>query len=475
MTRIPEARTLNRASRRYDFIAVGGGSAGFNAARVAASLGKRVAIVDGAKTLGGLCILRGCMPSKTMLYSAEVLHLARQGRAFGLRIPLAKADMPAIQARKRRIICDFAAHRVKQLTAGRYDLYRSRARFVDAHTVELADGVRLRGRCFLIATGSKVSVPPVPGLRDVPFWTSDDVLDLDFVPASVIVLGGGIVACELSQFLHRIGTRVVLVQRSPHILRDHSAEAGGVLQQAFRDEGIELFAGTSIRRITHERRGFTVAFAQGGKVVTRRARHLFNALGREPDTAGLGLDAAGVKTDGEGRVIVNRWQRTSQKHIYAAGDVCGPHNIVHLAVAQGELAARHAFGVKGIRPVDYSLLLNVVFTEPQLATIGVQESDLQAKGRRYLSAAYPFNGHGKSILMEANYGYVKVIAEPGRGRILGAEIVGPNAGELIHCFSGPLAMRATVFDLLRAPWYHPTLAEIITYPLEAIADQVRSP
>jgi pyruvate/2-oxoglutarate dehydrogenase complex dihydrolipoamide dehydrogenase (E3) component len=456
----------------YDFIVVGGGSAGFNAARVAASLGRRVAIVDGAKPLGGLCILRGCMPSKTLLYSAEVLHLAQQGRAFGLRIPRAWAEMHALQARKRRIIGSFAAHRVKQLTAGRYDLYRSRARFVDAHTLELADGVRLRGRRFLIATGSKVSVPPVPGLQDVPFWTSEDVLNLDFVPASVIVLGGGIVACELSQFLHRIGARVVLVQRSSHILSDHSVEAGAVLQQAFRDEGIELFAGTSIRRITHERRGFTVAFAHGGKVVTRRARHLFNALGREPVTTGLGLDAAGVKTGGGGRVIVNRWQQTSRKHIYAAGDVCGPHDVVHLAVAQGELAARHAFGVKGIKPVDYSLLLNVVFTAPQLATIGVQESDLQTKGLRYLSAVYPFNDHGKSILMEANYGYVKVIAEPVRGRILGAEIVGRDAGELIHCFSGPLAMRATVFDLLRAPWYHPTLAEIITYPLEEIAAQV---
>jgi len=458
--------------KQYEFIVIGGGSAGFNAARVAASLGGRVAIVDGAKALGGLCILRGCMPSKTLLYSAEVLHLAQQSRAFGLSIPRAGADMKAIQARKRRIIGDFAAHRVKQLTSERYDLYRSRARFVDAHTLELADGARLHDRCFLIATGSKVSVPPVPGLKEVPFWTSDDVLELDFIPESVLVLGGGIVACELSQFLHRIGSRVVLVQRSPHILRDHSPEAGNVLQQAFRDEGIELFAGTRIRRISHERHGFTVVFAHGGKVVTRRARHLFNALGREPNTAGLALAAAGVKTGGDGRVIVNRWQQTSQQHIYAAGDVCGPHDIVHLAVAQGELAARHAFGVKGIKPVDYSLLLNVVFTEPQLATIGLRESDLQAKGRRYLSASYPFNDHGKSILMEANYGYVKVMAEPKRGRILGAEIVGKDAGELINCFGGPLAMRATVFDLLRAPWYHPTLAEIITYPLEEIAAQV---
>jgi pyruvate/2-oxoglutarate dehydrogenase complex dihydrolipoamide dehydrogenase (E3) component len=128
--------------------------------------------------------------------------------------------------------------------------------------------------------------------------------------------------------------------------------------------------------------------------------------------------------------------------------------------------------VHGLKPIDYGLLLNVVFTDPQLATIGRLERELAAAGVKYLTASYPFNDHGKSILMEANYGYVKVIAEPRRGRILGAEIVGKDAGELIHCFSGPLAMKATVFDLLRAPWYHPTLAEIVTYPLEEIAAKI---
>ena len=265
--------------KQYDFIVVGGGSAGFNAARVAAALGRTVAIVDGAKALGGLCILRGCMPSKTLLYSAEVLHHAQRGSEFGLRIPRAVAAMAAVHARKKRIIADFAADRVRQLTSGRYDLYRSRAHFADAHTLELADGTRLRARRILIATGSKVSVPPVPGLRDVPFWTSDDVLELDFIPASVIVLGGGIVACELSQFLNRIGARVLLIQRSPHILRDHSPEASQVLQQAFRDEGIELFAGTRIRGIRRTRPGFTAVFEHQGVILTRRARHLFNALG----------------------------------------------------------------------------------------------------------------------------------------------------------------------------------------------------
>ena len=460
--------------RNYDFVVIGGGSAGFNAARVAHDLGKKVAIVDGARHLGGLCILRGCMPSKTLLWSAQVLHLAQKGRTFGLRIPHVAVDMRALHARKIKIVGEFAEHRVRQLASGPYDLYRSRAHFLDPRTVELADGTRLRGKRFIVATGSRVSVPPVPGLAETPFWTSDDVLDLDHTPPSVIVLGGGIVACELAQFLRRIGSRVILIQRSPHLLRDHSPEAGAVVQQAFRDEGIELFTDTRIARVTGDTRGVSVTFEERttGQRVIRRARHLFNALGREPNLAGLDLIAAGVKLTPAGRVAVNRWQQTSQPHIYAGGDVCGPHDIVHLAVAQGELAARHAFRVKGAKPVDYSLLLNVVFTDPQLATIGALESELTERRQPFLAASYPFNDHGKSILMDANYGYVKVVAEPTRGRILGAEIVGHDAGELIHCFSGPLALRATVFDLLRVPWYHPTLAEIITYPLEEIAARI---
>lgn len=459
--------------KTYDFICIGGGSAGFNAARVAAGLGQKVAVIDGAKQLGGLCILRGCMPSKTLIYAAEVLHHARHADRFGLKVTGARADMKAVHARKKRIIADFARYRVDALEGGKFDLYRAHARFLDPHTVELSDGRRLRGRHFLIGTGSKVSVPPVPGLKEAKTWTSDEVLDLDYLPKSVIVLGGGIVACELAQYLSRMGSKVTLVQRSPNILRDHSDDASCVVQQAFRDEGIELFTDTKLASVSTDRMGrATVKFHHNGKLVTCRAAHLFNALGREPNTAGLNLAAAGVKTRPNGQIIINRWQQTSAPHIYAGGDCSGPHEIVHIAIAQGELAARHAARVKKLKPVDWSLLLNIVFTDPQLATIGVLERDLDEQGIKYLSAAYPFNDHGKSILMEANYGYVKVIAEPKRGRILGAEIVGKDAGELIHAFSAPLAMRATVRDMLRAPWYHPTLAEIITYPLEEIAEKL---
>lgn len=459
--------------KTYDLICIGGGSAGFNAARLAASLGRKAAVVDGAEELGGLCILKGCMPSKTLLYTAEILHHARHAEKFGLRVRGATADMKAVHARKKAIIADFAGYRQRALAAGKFALHRAHARFVDPHTVELSTGQKLRAKFFLVGTGSKISVPPVPGLAEAKFWTSDDVLDLDFVPKSVLVLGGGIVACELAQFLNRMGTRVTLIQRSQHILRDHSEAASTVVQRAFVDEGIELFAGTKITAIKQDARGTTVEFLHDGKPFTRRAAHLFNALGREPNTGGLGLDAAGVRTEPNGRVKINRWQQTSAPHIYAAGDCSGPAEIVHVAIQQAELAVRHAFAISGAKPVDYSLLLNVVFTDPQLATVGRLETELLERGTPYLSASYPFDDHGKSILMEAKYGYVKVLAEPKRGRILGAEIVGKDAGELIHCFSVAMAQRGTVFDMLRAPWYHPTLAEILTYPLEEIAEKIQ--
>jgi pyruvate/2-oxoglutarate dehydrogenase complex dihydrolipoamide dehydrogenase (E3) component len=460
-------------TKHYDLICLGGGSAGFNAARVAASLGKKAAVIDGAKELGGLCILKGCMPSKTLLYSAEVLHHARHAEKFGLRVRGAESDMRAVHARKVKIIGEFADYRQRALASGKFDLHRAYAKFVDERTVQLSNGWRLSADFFLIGTGSKISVPPVPGLAEAKFWTSDDVLDLDFLPKSVIVLGGGIVACELAQFLNRMGTRVTLVQRSRNILRDHSEAASTVVQRAFVDEGIELFAGTQITAIKQDARGTTVEFTHDGETITRRAAHLFNALGREPNTAALDLHCAGVRTRPNGRVVINRWQQSTTPHIYAAGDCSGPAEIVHVAIQQAELAVRHAFGVKGIKPIDYSLLLNVVFTDPQLATVGRLESQLQEDGIEYLTASYPFDDHGKSILMEAKYGYVKVIAEPKRGRILGAEIVGKDAGELIHCFSVAMAQRGTVFDMLRAPWYHPTLAEIVTYPLEEIAEKIR--
>lgn len=456
----------------YDFIVIGGGSGGYAAARTAREVTDSVAIVDGAKELGGLCILRGCMPSKTLLYSAEVLHQAKRGRTFGLDIPQAAADMPAVARRKKEIIGEFADYRRKSLESERFDLFRSFAHFVDHDVIELVDGSRLRGRKFVLATGSVVNCPPVPGLADIPAWDSDDVLNLDSVPESVIVLGGGTVGCELAQFLSRIGTKVTMIQRSPHILSDLSPDLAEVVEKTFLEEEIELFTGTSIQGLSQTDDEIEACFTCRGKETRIRAKHCFNALGRRPDTSALRLETAGVRTNPNGQIITNRFQQTSNPNIYAAGDCCSHVEIVHIAVQQGEIATGHALGHE-VEPLHYEDLLLVIFTDPQVATAGLSEEKIREKGVDFLTAQYPFDDHGKSILMEAKHGFVRVFAEAKSGRILGAEIAGKDAGELIHCFSVALTMKATVFDLLRTPWYHPTLSEIFTYPLEDIADAIK--
>ena len=460
-------------TRHFDHIVIGGGSGGFAAARTARERLPEVAIVDGAESLGGLCILRGCMPSKTLLYSAEILHQARRGESFGLRIPEAEADMRALHERKRRMVGEFVGDRRDQLESDRYTLFRSHARFTGPDRIELDDGTQLTADHFTVATGSVVAVPPVPGLADTPYWTSDHILELDHVPKSIIVLGGGIVACELAQFLRRIGADVLQIQRSPRILKAFPEAVGQTVGQTFRDEGIRLHTDTSLEEVRFADGRFHVRFRQGGETKDVSAPHLLNALGRRPAVDGLGLEAAGVETRKSGHILCDEMQRSTNPRIYACGDVAGPHEIVHVAILQGETAARHATG-RHAPPVDYDSLLTVVFTDPQVAVVGLSEADLRERGLAYLSAEFPFDDHGKSILMEAKAGYVKVLAEPATGTVLGAECVGRDGGELAHAMAVAVRLRAKVSDLLGVHWYHPTLSEIWTYPLEDIEERIEA-
>jgi pyruvate/2-oxoglutarate dehydrogenase complex dihydrolipoamide dehydrogenase (E3) component len=460
-------------AEHFDYVVIGGGSAGYAAARTARATFDDVAIIDDAAELGGLCILRGCMPSKTLIYSAEVLHLARQAGKFGMKVPHACADMAAIHGRKSAVIEDFASYRRGQIESGRFHLIRDRATFVDGKTLALAkSGRRITAGHFMIATGSVVNTPDIPGLEETPHWTSDDVLDLDFLPESVIVLGAGAVACELAQFLNRVGTRVIQIQRSPRILKQCPPEAAGVVARAFRDEGIELHTGTHLVSVERHGDGVLATFTGNGGTRQARAAHLFNALGRKPNTRRLGLAAAGVETHSNGQVRVNGMQQTTNPRIYAAGDVASPHEIVHIAIMQAEVAARHACG-ESPDPVNYDTRTGVVFTDPQVATAGIPLGEAAERGIETISAGYPFNDHGKSILMEAKYGYVKTWADRATGKLIGAECVGKDAGELIHAMAVGISTGASPADLLKVHWYHPTLSEIWSYPLEDLADKCR--
>ncbi len=462
----------NASTLEFDYVVIGGGSAGYAAARTAREHCQRVAIIDGAPELAGLCILRGCMPSKTLIYTAEMQHHARHASTYGLNVTTGRADMKRVRARKRAIIEDFADYRRQQLESERFTLLRARAEFVDSHTVRLSDGRTVRSKFFLIATGSVVAQPAVNGLDNPDIWTSDDVLDLDALPQSVIVLGGGIVACELAQYLSRMDVVVTQIQRSPHVLKDFPEAASDTVAKVFRNEGIELFTGTKLLGIRgNAKNGFSVAFEHGGKRLARSGERVLNALGRVPATTGLGLDKAGVELLRSGHIKCNEFQQSTCSHIYAGGDCAGPHEIVHLAILQGETAARHAFGFK-VTPYNEDHLVAVVFTDPQVAMAGRSAKQLKADGIDFVTASYPFDDHGKSILMEAKAGYVAIHAERNTGKVVGAECVGKEGGELVHALAVAITVGATVKDLLKVQWYHPTLSEIWSYPLEAIEEKL---
>lgn len=457
----------------YDLVVIGGGSGGYSGARTAAALGLRTLVVDGAEELGGLCILRGCMPSKTLLESAKRYRTISHAEEFGLSAGGSGFDAAKILARKRRLIGEFAEYRRGQLEDGRFDLLRGTAEFLSptALSVRRPDGSVevVEARSTLIATGSAIATPPVPGLATAGCLTSDDLLDREGIPESLIVLGGGPVALEMASYCRAFGARVTIIQRSPQILRGTDLDAAEALAGAMRADGIEIYTGTRLLRVERSPGGRRVAFLHGGREVSVEATEILNSLGRQaviPD--GLGAETS------DGKLAVNLHQQTSLPHIFAAGDVCSPLEVVHIAIQQGEVAARNAARFlsgdsEPMEEMDYCLKLFAVFTEPGFACVGAGEQELREQGLPFLTAQYPFNDHGKSLVMGETAGFVKLIVHAHTREILGATVVGPEASELIHEVVVAMRFHATAADLAAIPHYHPTLSEIWTYPAEELA------
>lgn len=467
-----------------DFLVIGGGSAGYAAARTASDLGLQTVVVEGGPAVGGLCILRGCMPTKALLESSHRVHAAAQGSEFGFRAGKVVPDWKRIQARKNALIGDFASHRVHQLNAGRFRFLRGRARFLDPQTVEiqpLGRGRRqmLRPRTVLLSTGSVVALRDFPGLAETGFITSDEAIVLERPLKSLAVLGGGAVALELAQYFHQLGVNVTVIQRSDRILSDADAAISSELEAAFAHQGLTLLTGTQLRAFERAGAGRKrVLFERNGRKQAVVAEEILYALGRRPAVEGLGLEAAGIRT-AHGHIAAKTTQQTSQSHVFAAGDVAGPYEIVHIAIQQGEVAARNAARLLGKLPgsrlerTDYRLKMSVVFTQPEAAWCGQTETELRGKGVAYKAASYPFNDHGKSMIMGAKHGFVKLLARESNGEILGGQIVGPSASDMIHEIVMAMRFRCTVHQFKAVPHYHPTLAEILTYPAEELSAQVR--
>jgi pyruvate/2-oxoglutarate dehydrogenase complex dihydrolipoamide dehydrogenase (E3) component len=412
------------------------------------------------------------MPTKAILRSAEIAAVMRRAPEFGLLPVEVRASLPAIVDRKNRLVREFAEYRIQQLRDPAFTLYEAPATFLSPYRLQVGSTC-LAAKSFIIATGSVPCDEAIPGLTEAGCVTSDSVLDRREQPESLIVLGAGPVGLEFGQFFARIGTKVTIVQRAPHVLSHLDADAGIALGQALTAEGIRVMTDTQVLRIQRDGKKMAVFVMHKGEEKVLVGDLVLNALGRVPNIAGLDLSAAQVAVDA-GRVVVDAGMRTSQPHIFAVGDVTNLYDVVHIAIQQGELAGWNACHPDDPpRRFDDRLVAEVIFTEPQVAAVGLTEKACRARGLSHLTGTYPFADHGKAMCLGSTQGFVKLMADRTNGTILGAEFVGPESGELIHELLAVMYYHGTVHDLLRIPHYHPTLAEIVTYPAESILEQMR--
>jgi pyruvate/2-oxoglutarate dehydrogenase complex dihydrolipoamide dehydrogenase (E3) component len=463
----------------FDFVVIGGGSAGYAAAAAGARSGLKTVCIEGGKEVGGTCILRGCMPSKTFIESANRFLTLRRAKEFGLSAGHVAFDAEAIVQRKRKFVTEFGKHREESLTDGRFGFIRGRAEFVDSHRlkVKLLSGgeEEIEGNTFLICTGSAISSTNLEGLAETEFLDSDTALDSDRYPRSLVVLGGGAIALEFAHFYNALGLEVTVLQRSPQVLaKDADRDIAEALVEAFRKRGMKVHCGTKLKRVGRTANGKSVWYEQDGEERVVEADEIFYALGRTPAVAGLGLETAGVETNPkkQNAVIVNERLQTSQPHIFAGGDVTGLYDIVHIAAKQGEIAAQNAKrlleGKLGVT-MDYRLIMVAVFSEPQVAVVGITERKAAEEGLEIRVAKHCFDDHGKSIVHGEVEGFVKLIVDAKSGEILGGAVVGPEASELVHEIAVAMHFHSTAADLALVPHYHPTLSEIWTYPAEELA------
>lgn len=445
------------AAKPHDLVVIGGGVGGLVTASVAGQLGLDVVMVEREPSLGGDCLHYGCVPSKTLIRSAEIAHLARRAGDFGVNATLGSVDLGAVRKRVREVIATIQKHDDPDRFRGYgIDVVFGEARFLDPHSIQVDDRV-IAGRRFVIATGSRPAIPPIEGLEGSGYWTNETIFDQTDLPEHLAVLGAGPIGLELAQAFHRLGSRVTVLEATPRILAREDPEITDELARMLRGEGLDLRVDTRATRVEGDRQsGYRIHLSGPDGEGILEADALLVATGRRANTESLDLPAAGVELE-NGLIRVDRRMRTAERHIFACGDCTGPYPFTHAAEYQaGVVIANTVFRLP--KKVDYRVMPWVTYTAPELAHVGLTEAQAREQGVRVKVARFRFSDVDRALAEGSTGGLMKLLIR--RGRIAGATILGPHAGELLH--EVVLAMKANirVSHLAGAVHAYPTLAQI---------------
>jgi dihydrolipoamide dehydrogenase len=431
-------------------VVIGGGPGGYPAAIRASQLGAKVTIIE-KDQFGGTCLNRGCIPTKALLQSAGTYKAAKEASIFGVNIGDAKVDFPAVMARKNTV--------VKQLVGGLGGILKSHGmkivngtgQIVDANTVKVAEsGEEIKADKIIIATGSVPTKVPIDGIENC--ITSDEALDLEKLPKSILIIGGGVIGMEFAQIMNQMDVKVTVVEMLPQILPTEDPEIAKGFAAIAQKEGIEIFTKTSVSKIEKKGKKKVVTFGDQ----TKDVELVLVAVGRSPYTEGLGLDKVGVDME-KGFVKVNDYLETSVPGIYAIGDVIGNYMLAHVATSEGETAAMNVLGQQ--HRMCYRSVPRGVYTTPEVASVGMTEQEAKDKYGDLQIGRFPFVGCGKALVINETEGLIKIIADKKYGEVLGVSILGPHATDLINEAALAIKMEATFEEIAHTIHAHPTIAE----------------
>jgi pyruvate/2-oxoglutarate dehydrogenase complex dihydrolipoamide dehydrogenase (E3) component len=438
-----------------DVIVIGSGQAGVPLAARLAGAGKRVIIAERAHP-GGTCINSGCTPTKTMIASARAAHVARTSRRLGVTAEKVQVDLAAIVDRKNSIVARWREAVMDRLKAGgdRLAFIHGHARFTGARRVEV-NGEEHRAETVIVNVGARPIVPPIRGLDSIEWLDNHRLMDIRETPKHLLILGGGYVGCELGQMFRRFGSEVTIVDAADHLMSREDPDISAQIEAVFEKEGIRLCLPTTAATVSKSGNEVLLHLERGDQI---RGSHLLVATGRRPNTDDLGCEAGGIELDKRGFIVIDDQYRTSAPGVYAVGDVTGEPQFTHVAwddhrILFDLLLGRSKRGRSG-RAYPYT-----AFTDPQLAGVGLTEREAKKQQIPYEMATLPFGCIARAVEVDETAGILKVLLDPKTERVLGAAIVGAEAGELIHVFVTLMQAGASARAIIDAEFVHPTFAE----------------
>jgi pyruvate/2-oxoglutarate dehydrogenase complex dihydrolipoamide dehydrogenase (E3) component len=438
-----------------DICVIGAGSGGLSVAAAAAAFGVPVVLIEKAK-MGGDCLNTGCVPSKALLAAARHAAQMRDGERFGVNVQTIDVDFRAVQEHVRGVIAAIApVDSEERFTGLGVRVIRAAASFKDKRTV-VAGEFEIRARRFVVATGSTAAVPPIPGLDGVSYLTNETVFDLTELPRHLLVIGGGPIGLELAQAFRRLGSDVTVLEAAQPLAKDEPECAAVVLDSLARD-GVTIRAGVTVARVARQGGTIAVTISADGKDEIIEGSHLLVATGRKATLEGLGLEAAGIRTDRKG-IVTDVRLRTSNRRVYAVGDVAGRLQFTHAANYYAGIVIRNAL-FRLPAKADDDAVPWVTYTEPELAQTGLTEAQARARGIKVRIARWPYHDNDRAQAEGVTHGHIKVVTDR-RGRILGATLVGAQAGELITAWTLAIAQRLDIRAMAGIVVPYPTLSEI---------------